>query len=193
MMAQKEKPAIVCLNNVEKSFGAIRAVDGVSLEIAKGEFFSLLGPSGCGKTTLLRLIAGFEKPQRGQITIDDKEMASVEPNLRPTNMVFQSYAIFPHLNVEQNVGYGLKRHKINKDKVRLSVHRSTKNIYVQIIDDSKGTTLASACCTATTFRSSAVSTAFFSKTGFSAVSSVSRFATIAFVSSIFCTPMEIRL
>ncbi len=116
-MAQKQNVLIVQLTNVEKSFGAIKAVDGVSLKIGKGEFFSLLGPSGCGKTTLLRLIAGFEKPDGGQIIIDDKEMASVEPNLRPTNMVFQSYAIFPHLNVEENVGYGLKRRKISKNKM----------------------------------------------------------------------------
>ena len=116
-MAQHQNNSIVKLNNVEKSFGAIKAVDGVSLKIGRGEFFSLLGPSGCGKTTLLRLIAGFEKPESGQIIIDDKEMASVEPNLRPTNMVFQNYAIFPHLNVEENVGYGLKRRKIHYDKM----------------------------------------------------------------------------
>ena len=115
-MAQRENDSIVQLTEVKKSFGAVKAVDGVSLEIGRGEFFSLLGPSGCGKTTLLRLIAGFEKPEGGQIIIDRKEMATVEANLRPTNMVFQSYAIFPHLNVEENVGYGLKRRKIAKDK-----------------------------------------------------------------------------
>ena len=116
-MNQNQNNLIVQLTNVEKSFGAIKAVDGVCLKIGKGEFFSLLGPSGCGKTTLLRLIAGFEKPESGEIIIDNKEMASVEPNLRPTNMVFQSYAIFPHLNVEENVGYGLKRQKIDKNKI----------------------------------------------------------------------------
>tara|TARA_A100001011_G_scaffold385047_1_gene458487 strand:- start:4 stop:1104 length:1101 start_codon:yes stop_codon:yes gene_type:complete len=116
-MSQKQNHSIVLLTDVRKSFGAVKAVDGVSLNIGRGEFFSLLGPSGCGKTTLLRLIAGFEKPESGQIIIDDKEMAFVEPNLRPTNMVFQSYAIFPHLNVEENVGYGLKRQKISKYKI----------------------------------------------------------------------------
>ncbi len=116
-MAQNQNHPIVQLTDVEKSFGAVKAVDGVSLKIGRGEFFSLLGPSGCGKTTLLRLIAGFEKPEVGQIIIDDREMASVEPNLRPTNMVFQSYAIFPHLNVEENVGYGLKRRQIAKAKM----------------------------------------------------------------------------
>ena len=116
-MTEDQDNYIVQLANVEKSFGAVKAVDGVSLKIGKGEFFSLLGPSGCGKTTLLRLIAGFEKPESGQIIIDNKEMASVEPNLRPTNMVFQNYAIFPHLNVEDNVGYGLKRRKIDNQKM----------------------------------------------------------------------------
>ena len=116
-MTEREESSIVLLNDVQKSFGAVRAVDGVSLEIGKGEFFSLLGPSGCGKTTLLRLIAGFENPDDGQIIIDGKEMAAVAPNLRPTNMVFQNYAIFPHLNVEQNVGYGLKKRKVPKTKM----------------------------------------------------------------------------
>ena len=107
---------IVQLTDVEKSFGAVKAVVGVSLNIGKGDFFSLLGPSGCGKTTLLRLIAGFEKPEAGQIIIDSKEMIDVEPNHRPTNMVFQNYAIFPHLNVEENVGYGLKKQGVGKHK-----------------------------------------------------------------------------
>ena len=107
---------MVQLTGVEKSFGAVKAVVGVSLNIGRGDFFSLLGPSGCGKTTLLRLIAGFEKPEVGQIIIDSKEMIDVEPNHRPTNMVFQNYAIFPHLNVEENVGYGLKKQGVGKHK-----------------------------------------------------------------------------
>ena len=108
------------VQNVSKSFGTINAVDGVSLKIDQGQFFSLLGPSGCGKTTLLRLIAGFEIPSSGEILIDNKLMEGVEPNLRPTNMVFQNYAIFPHLNVEQNVAYGLRKKyltKIEKEKM----------------------------------------------------------------------------
>ena len=116
-MVQSKNRSIVMLTDVEKSFGSVRAVNGVSLNIGKGEFFSLLGPSGCGKTNLLRLIAGFEKPENGKIIIDEKEMVAVEPNLRPTNMVFQNYAIFPHLNVEENVGYGLKNRKIAKEKI----------------------------------------------------------------------------
>ncbi len=110
------REVIVKLTYLNKSFGPIKAVDNVTLDIKKGEFLSLLGPSGCGKTTLLRLMAGFEKPDSGEITIDNKEMANVEPNLRPTNMVFQNYAIFPHLSVEQNVAYGLKRLKLPRVK-----------------------------------------------------------------------------
>ncbi|BCH30385.1 polyamine-transporting ATPase [Mesorhizobium sp. L-8-10] len=98
---------------VSRSYGAFKALDGVSLAIAEGEFFSLLGPSGCGKTTLLRMIAGFDAPTSGRILIDGQPMDGVPPNRRPTNMVFQSYAIFPHLNVEQNVAYGLKRLRLD--------------------------------------------------------------------------------
>ena len=119
MNEQDNKP-IVQLRKIKKSFGNIKAVNGVTLDIKKGEFFSLLGPSGCGKTTLLRLIAGFEKPDSGEILIDGNEVASIEPNLRPTNMVFQNYAIFPHLNVEENIGYGLIQKKyVEKEKVKM--------------------------------------------------------------------------
>ena len=99
------------VEKVYKTFGEVKAVDGVSLKVAQGHFFSLLGPSGCGKTTLLRLIAGFEIPNSGDILIDSKSMDRIAPNLRPTNMVFQNYAIFPHLNVEENVAYGLRKKK----------------------------------------------------------------------------------
>ena len=107
-------PAIVELEGVIKHFGDVAAVNGVSASIHEGEFFSLLGPSGCGKTTLLRIIAGFEQPTAGSIAIAGTPMQGVEANERPTNMVFQSYAIFPHFNVEENVGYGLKRLKLGK-------------------------------------------------------------------------------
>jgi spermidine/putrescine transport system ATP-binding protein len=98
---------------VTRSYGAIKALDDASLSIREGEFFSLLGPSGCGKTTLLRLIAGFDSPTSGSIAIDGQPMNGIPANRRPTHMVFQSYAIFPHLNVEQNVGYGLKRLRLD--------------------------------------------------------------------------------
>ena len=117
---------IVELDGVEKHFGEVAALDGVSAQIRKGEFFSLLGPSGCGKTTLLRLIAGFEQPTKGNITIDGSQMHGVEANERPTNMVFQSYAIFPHLNVEENVGYGLKRLNLGKDETGRRVNEMLK-------------------------------------------------------------------
>ena len=104
------------VEKVYKTFGEVKAVDGVSLKVAQGHFFSLLGPSGCGKTTLLRLIAGFEVPNSGDILIDSKSMDRIAPNLRPTNMVFQNYAIFPHLNVEENVAYGLRKKNLPKEK-----------------------------------------------------------------------------
>ena len=107
---------LVQVENVFKSFGDVNAVNGVSLDIEEGQFYSLLGPSGCGKTTLLRLIAGFEKPTSGQVFIDNTSMEGIEPNLRPTNMVFQNYAIFPHLNVEENVAYGLRNKRENRSK-----------------------------------------------------------------------------
>ena len=101
--------ALISLRGVNKYYGEYHALRGISAEIGAGEFFSLLGPSGCGKTTLLRAIAGFEEISGGVISLSGKDMAGVPPNQRPTNMVFQSYAIFPHLSVEQNVGFGLRR------------------------------------------------------------------------------------
>ncbi|MEO0611680.1 MAG: ATP-binding cassette domain-containing protein, partial [Planctomycetota bacterium] len=107
---------LITLDAVEKSFGNYHALRGISAEIGAGEFFSLLGPSGCGKTTLLRAIAGFEPPSSGTITIAGRDMAGVPPNKRPTNMVFQSYAIFPHLSVAENVAFGLRRLGLNPDE-----------------------------------------------------------------------------
>lgn len=103
---------LIRFENVTKRFGSFVAVDDVSLEIAAGEFFSLLGPSGCGKTTLLRMLAGLEVPSEGRILIDGVDMAGVPPNRRPINMVFQSYAVFPHMSVADNVAYGLKIDKV---------------------------------------------------------------------------------
>ena len=99
---------IISIRNLSKRFGGVVAVDSVSVDIAPNEFFALLGPSGCGKTTLLRMLAGLERPSEGEIVIDGQDMALTPPNQRPVNMVFQSYAVFPHMTVEQNVGYGLK-------------------------------------------------------------------------------------
>ncbi len=99
---------IIEFRNITKRFGAVVAVDNVSLTIEEGEFFALLGPSGCGKTTLLRMLAGFETPTSGQILIDGRDITRDPPNKRPVNMVFQSYAVFPHLSVLKNIEYGLK-------------------------------------------------------------------------------------
>jgi ABC-type Fe3+/spermidine/putrescine transport system ATPase subunit len=99
---------IIRFENVTKRFGKVVAVDNVSLAVDEGEFFALLGPSGCGKTTLLRMLAGFETPTEGRILIDGIDIAGVPPNRRPVNMVFQSYAVFPHMSVAENIGYGLK-------------------------------------------------------------------------------------
>ncbi|WP_193141077.1 ABC transporter ATP-binding protein [Meridianimarinicoccus sp. MJW13] len=111
--------ALISLQGINKYYGDYHALRDINLEIAEGEFFSLLGPSGCGKTTLLRSIAGFEMPENGVLAIDGQDMAGVGPNRRPTNMVFQSYAIFPHLTVAQNVGFGLRKSPMPRaDKTR---------------------------------------------------------------------------
>src|SRR6187399_3502164 len=117
----EEPRAAIGLDRVSKRFGAVAAVDDVSLEIAEGEFFSLLGPSGCGKTTTLRMIAGFERPDEGQILLDGDDMAQTPPHKRNVNTVFQSYALFPHLSVSDNVAFGLKRQKTAKNEIKQRV------------------------------------------------------------------------
>jgi spermidine/putrescine transport system ATP-binding protein len=112
------------IRNVTRAYGTFKALDDASVTISEGEFFSLLGPSGCGKTTLLRMIAGFDNPTSGSISVDGQPMANIPANRRPTNMVFQSYAIFPHLNVEQNVGYGLTRLRLGADETRRRVEEA---------------------------------------------------------------------
>ena len=99
---------VIAIDRVTKRFGSVEAVSETSLEIARNEFFALLGPSGCGKTTLLRMLAGFETPTTGRVLIDGEDVTDMPPNKRPVNMVFQSYAVFPHMNVAENVGYGLR-------------------------------------------------------------------------------------
>ncbi len=106
---------------VAKHYGAFRAVDDLSFEVARGSFFSILGPSGCGKTTLLRVIAGFLSPDSGDIHIGGKGMNGVPPNKRPVNMVFQHLALFPMMNVGENVGYGLARRGVAKDEIKRRV------------------------------------------------------------------------
>ncbi len=108
---------IVSIEGVAKRFGSIAAVDRVDLEIRRGELFALLGGSGCGKTTLLRMIAGFETPDAGRILIDGQDMTGVPPHRRPVNMMFQSYALFPHMDVAANVGYGLRREGLPANEI----------------------------------------------------------------------------
>ena len=105
------------LQSVSKRFGDLLAVDDLSLELRSGEFFTLLGPSGCGKTTTLRMIAGFERPSEGTIRIDGADVAQLPPHKRPTNTVFQSYALFPHMSVEDNVAFGLRRKRVAREEI----------------------------------------------------------------------------
>src|SRR5277367_1740296 len=111
-----ERP-LLRIEDLSKRFGGSAAVDQLSLDIYQGEFFALLGPSGCGKTTLLRLIAGFERPDSGRILLDGVDLAAVPPYRRPVNMMFQNYALFPHLDVEANVAFGLKQEGLAKAEV----------------------------------------------------------------------------
>src|SRR6266545_2490797 len=108
---------LVRFEAVSKRFTSTTAVDGLSLDIFAGEFFALLGPSGCGKTTLLRMLAGFETPDDGRVLLDGADLAGVPPHRRPVNMMFQSYALFPHLSVEGNVAFGLKQDGLPKDEI----------------------------------------------------------------------------
>jgi spermidine/putrescine transport system ATP-binding protein len=109
--------------DISKSFGAIRAVAGVSLGLKKGEFFSLLGPSGCGKTTMLRLAAGFEEPDAGRVFLDGRDITDLPPDKRKVNTIFQSYALFPHMTVRDNIAFGLTIAKRPKREIRAEVDR----------------------------------------------------------------------
>jgi len=99
---------LVRFDNVSKRFGNVAAVDRLSLDVYRNEFFALLGPSGCGKTTLLRMLAGFETPDDGRVLLDGRDIAAMPPHRRPVNMMFQSYALFPHLSVAGNIAFGLR-------------------------------------------------------------------------------------
>jgi putrescine transport system ATP-binding protein len=112
---------LLAVENVSKKFGETVALDSVSLSVGAGEFFALLGPSGCGKTTLMRCIAGFETPDKGRLTLRGEDLAGLPPHRRPINMMFQSYALFPHLDVFENVAFGLRRKSEGRDAIRARV------------------------------------------------------------------------
>ena len=122
---------LVRIRGVTKRFGEVTAVDNVDLDVYRGELFCLLGGSGCGKTTLLRMLAGFEFPQSGTITIDGADMSTVPAYERPTNMMFQSYALFPHMSVEKNIAFGLQQDKIPKSEIADRVHNILKLVELQ--------------------------------------------------------------
>ncbi|MDH5557577.1 MAG: ABC transporter ATP-binding protein [Alphaproteobacteria bacterium] len=132
----------VSLRDVSKYFGSVRAVDGVSLDIAQGEFFALLGPSGCGKTTLLRILGGFEASNSGSVHIDGANLTDEPANLRPVNMVFQNYAIFPHLNVRQNIGYGLRQEGLSAAEMSQRIDEALATVKLEGYGDRGSTELS---------------------------------------------------
>ena len=137
-----QSDAFISIRNVNKFFGTFQAIDDVSIDIHHGEFFSLLGSSGCGKTTLLRMLAGFESPTSGEIHIDGQPMSGVPPHHRPVNMVFQSYAIFPHLNVRDNIAYGLRKQKLPKARRHQMVDEMLELIKLPDYGDRKANQLS---------------------------------------------------
>ncbi|MGP1673586.1 MAG: ABC transporter ATP-binding protein [Candidatus Limnocylindrales bacterium] len=134
--------AEIRLIDLEKRFGGIRAVDCVSLDVRPGEFFSLLGPSGCGKTTTLRMIGGFEMPTAGRIMLRDRDVTRDPPDKRPVNMVFQQYALFPHLDVADNIGFGLRRKKVDRADITRRVGEALELVRLEGFGERKPTQLS---------------------------------------------------
>ncbi|MDV7143057.1 ABC transporter ATP-binding protein [Tropicimonas sp. TH_r6] len=129
--ADPSETPLIHFQNVTKRFGDFTAIDDLTIDIYEKEFFALLGPSGCGKTTLMRMLAGFETPSEGVINLAGKNIVPVPPNKRPVNMMFQSYALFPHLTVAQNIAFGLERSKMPKDKVGARVDEMLKLVQLE--------------------------------------------------------------
>ena len=130
------------IEGVSKSFGNTKALDNVSLDINKSELFSLLGSSGCGKSTLLRIIAGFEKPDSGKIYLDGEDITSLPPYLRPLNIMFQNYALFPHLNVKKNIEFGLKEENLENNEIDHRVKAITALLELTGLDNRKITEIS---------------------------------------------------
>ena len=128
MLMQQDNKPIIEVKNVSKFFGEKTALDHINLSIRKGEFVTILGPSGCGKTTLLRLIAGFQTASEGELYIDGTEITQTPPHRRPVNTVFQKYALFPHLNVYDNIAFGLKLKKMPKAEMEKKVKAALKMV-----------------------------------------------------------------
>src|SRR6516225_7106011 len=131
------------IEGVAKNFGSFRAVNGVSLDIRAGEFFALLGPSGCGKTTLLRMLAGFEAPDEGRILLGGNDIAQALPHERPINMMFQNYALFPHLSVRDNIAFGLKRAGMAQGELMELQRRLGMTFVIVTHDQEEAMTMAS--------------------------------------------------
>jgi putrescine transport system ATP-binding protein len=132
-----EQVPLLRIDAVVKKFGAVHAVDRLSLDVKAGEFFALLGPSGCGKTTLLRMLAGFETPDQGRILLDGKDIAQVLPHQRPVNMMFQNYALFPHLSVRQNIAFGLKRMGMPRGEINRRVAEMVSLVKLERLENRK--------------------------------------------------------
>ena len=122
---------ILQLENIEKSFGGTPVLNGISLTVEQGEFITLLGSSGCGKTTTLRIIAGLETPDSGRVLLGGEDMTDTEPNRRDVNTVFQNYALFPHMNVEQNIGYSLRIRKVPKGEIKKKVRKMLELVQLE--------------------------------------------------------------
>lgn len=133
---------VISIENIQKRYGSFHAVGNLTLNLREGEFFSLLGPSGCGKTTALRMIAGFVEPSEGSIRIDGESMEGIPANKRPTNMVFQNYAIFPHLSVGDNVAYGLRFRGVGKSEIENRVNEVLEMVALGGFDQRRVTELS---------------------------------------------------
>lgn len=127
----KQFSPLLEIKNLNKAFGEYYAVDNINLTIYQGEIFALLGASGCGKSTLLRILAGFENPSSGEILLDGQDLVNIPPHKRPINMMFQSYALFPHMTVEQNIAFGLQQDKLPKKEIQLRVEEMLSLVQMQ--------------------------------------------------------------